>query len=287
MSVWRGQSPGHAVARAIVAAGCLLCTACGPGVQPEQETQAAARADAGGAALLPHLARIRAAADSVDEVLLPLPLLRPGQEEELRRHLNPAQLAEARRHGIDPSASSDALAALEQSGRVVRLPDSTDYWVVRRLDHSEPLLTPPAREVLDEIGRRFQQRLAGLGLPRYRMEVTSVLRTAAQQAELRRTNPNAAGETTHSYATTFDIAYSAFAPPVQPLLAPPRGLDAEGDTLFLHLAAVHAERIAARRSRELMAVLGEVLIGMQREGSVMVTLERLQPVYHITVRRPA
>jgi hypothetical protein len=156
---------------------------------------------------------------------------------------------------------------------------------VRRLDRSKPLLMPGARDVLDEIGRRFQERLAGMGLPRYRIEVTSVLRTAQQQADLRRTNPNAAGETTHSYATTFDIAYSAFAPPPEPLLEPDFSLRDDERHVALHLAAVHVELVAARRSRELMAILGEVLITMQREGSVMVTLERLQPVYHITVRR--
>jgi hypothetical protein len=34
-----------------------------------------------------------------------------------------------------------------------------------------------------------------------------------------------------------------------------------------------------------MAVLGGVLLELQNEGSVMVTLERLQPVYHMTVAR--
>lgn len=45
------------------------------------------------------------------------------------------------------------------------------------------------------------------------------------------------------------------------------------------------EPVAARRSRELMAILGNVLIEAQDEGKVMVTLERLQPVYHMTVAR--
>lgn len=231
-----------------------------------------------------ELARIRAAADSADAILHPLPLLRPAQEAELRRFLNPAQLAEARRLGIDATASADALVAMERDGRLVRLPDSTNLWIVRHLDHSEPLLTPRARDVLDDVARRFQQRLADMGLPPYRLEVTSVLRTAAQQADLRRTNPNAAAETTHSYGTTFDIAYSAFAPPAQPIAEPSGALTAEERDVALHLAAMHAELVAARRSRELMAVLGEVLIAMQGEGRVMVTLERLQPVYHLTAR---
>lgn len=271
----------YAAALAAMAAAC----------SPDERTVEDATADAAserpaseGRGWADELARIRTAADSADAILHPLPLLRPAQEAELRRFLNPAQLAEARRLGIDPTASAEALVAMERDGRLVRLPDSTDLWIVRRLDYSEPLLTPRARDVLDDVARRFQQRLADMGLPPYRLEVTSVLRTAAQQAALRRTNPNAAAETTHSYGTTFDIAYSAFAPPARPIVEPSDALSAEEREVAAHLAATHAELVAARRSRELMAVLGEVLIAMQGEGRVMVTLERLQPVYHLTAR---
>ena len=45
------------------------------------------------------------------------------------------------------------------------------------------------------------------------------------------------------------------------------------------------EAAAARKSRELMAILGEVLREMQDEGAVYVTLDRQQPVFHITVAR--
>jgi hypothetical protein len=34
-----------------------------------------------------------------------------------------------------------------------------------------------------------------------------------------------------------------------------------------------------------MAVLGKVLLELQQEGAVMVTLEELQPVFHLTVAR--
>jgi hypothetical protein len=51
------------------------------------------------------------------------------------------------------------------------------------------------------------------------------------------------------------------------------------------VAGMLAETVAARRSRELMAILGNVLLEMQGEEKIMVTLERLQPVYHVTVAR--
>ena len=49
------------------------------------------------------------------------------------------------------------------------------------------------------------------------------------------------------------------------------------------MAAVVAEAVAARRSRELQAVLGRVILEMQSEGNVLVTLERQQTVFHLTV----
>ncbi|HEV2129836.1 MAG TPA: hypothetical protein VGR27_01955, partial [Longimicrobiaceae bacterium] len=80
-----------------------------------------------------------------------------------------------------------------------------------------------------------------------------------------------------------DVAYSAFAAPQAPILPLDTG---EAPWLEPHLqrfAAAMVETVAARRSRELQAILGRVLLEMQREGKVMVTLEQLQPVYHLTV----
>jgi hypothetical protein len=51
------------------------------------------------------------------------------------------------------------------------------------------------------------------------------------------------------------------------------------------MAAAVFETVAARNSRELQAILGQVMIEVQSEGLAMVTLERLQPVYHFTVAR--
>src|SRR5687767_3766395 len=78
-----------------------------------------------------------------------------------------------------------------RAGKLVRLADSTDLWVVRELDFSVPYVTPSAEAMLVELGRRFQQRLDSLDIPRFRMDITSVLRTPEKQAALRRANSNA------------------------------------------------------------------------------------------------
>ncbi|HSK17502.1 MAG TPA: DUF5715 family protein [Longimicrobiales bacterium] len=231
------------------------------------------------------IARIAQLSDSIDDILQPVPLLTPGQEAALRRFGNDAQLARARSLGARPADSME-LAALRQSGRLVALEDSTELWAVRELDHSAALVTPDAHALLTRIAERFQERITALGLPRYRLEVTSVLRTADSQSALRQTNPNAAaGTSTHEFGTTLDIAYSSFAAPRDPEL----GIDTSGAPWLAPrlewFAAASLEAAAARKSRELQAILGAVLLDMQQAGDVMVTLERQQPVYHLTVAR--
>lgn len=265
---------------------CLLSVAVLIACGADGDVEAQRSANGAEAALSREMSRIRARVDSIDAIFQPLPLLRPTAEATLRRFDNDAQLVVARRLGLGADTDRGALDRLVADKRAVKLADTSRYWVVRRLDSSSPYLTSDGAAALEEIAQRFQRALARLGAPAYRLEVTSALRSADDQALLRRTNVNAAaGESTHQYGTTFDIAYSAFAPPAEPVA---RARIPEAPWLAPHLdavAAALAETVAARRSRELMAILGNVLIEMQNEGKVMVTLERLQPVYHVTVAR--
>lgn len=259
-----------------------LLAACSP--------EAPATAQRGGnpaeSAFRRELARIATRVDSIDAIFQPLPLLRPQQEAALRRFDNDAQLAAARRLGISASTPRAALDRTVAEGRLVRVADSTEHWVVRRLDHSSPYLTRDAEAALRDIAQGFQRALARLRLPPYRLELTSALRSAEDQAALRAGNLNAAaGESTHQYGTTFDIAYNAFAPPPAPVVWPSIPEAAWLQPHLAWVAGMRAETVAARRSRELMAILGNVLLELQGEGKIMVTLERLQPVYHVTVAR--
>lgn len=228
---------------------------------------------------------IGAYADSVDRLFRPVPLLTPAQEAVFQRFGNAQQLQRARSLGVRPADAAALEAALE-AGRLVRLEDSTSYWMLRDLTHSEPYVTPDARALLEEIGRRFHARLDALGSPRFRLEVTSVLRTAASQAELRRTNPNAAlGESTHEYGTTLDVAYASFRAPADIEVPLETGPAPWLEPYARRIAATVLETVAARNALELRAILGHVMAELQGEGVVMVTLERQQPVYHFTVAR--
>lgn len=243
-----------------------------PAAAPDTEDPVAALRAAHDAAI--------ALADSVESLLRPVPLLTPGEEAALRTS-NAAQLVRARRLG-EHVADSASLERLIGAGALVQLEDSTQWWVVRELDHSLAYVTPDVVLLLEQIGRRFQEALGEMGLPRYRLEVTSVLRTPAGQAALREGNVNAAaGTSTHEYGTTLDIAYESYAAP--PVDAAVRA----GDVGWLaeRIRTLALERVAAVKSRELQKLLGGVLRDMQAEGLLLVTLERQQPVYHLTVAR--
>ena len=201
-------------ARVGILAFALLLPAC---ADPDPAPGASARPDERGSdetadRLAAVMSSALALADSVEDLLRPVPLLTPAEEAALRTS-NAAQLARAQQFGAHVS-DSVSLRRLIDSGALVQLTDSTEWWVVRELDHSLPYVVPEVVVLLEEIGRRFQEELRGRGLPAYRVEVTSVLRTPAAQAELRQGNVNAAaGTSTHEFGTTLDIAYESYAAP--------------------------------------------------------------------------
>lgn len=272
---------------AVLLASALTLTGCDPDKanveeRPEEPGKTSLSAER---VLTREVTKIDAKMTAVDALFQPLPLLGPAQERALRHHPYREQLARAQALGVDRNASPEQLEILRRNGRLVLLEDTT-YWVVRELDYSRPLVVPGLRALLTEIGKRFHARLAAFGLPPLRMEISSVLRTAQDQAALREANPNAAeGASTHEYAAAVDVVYSAFAAPVAPIAQ----IDAaEASWVASYLRRyqdVAAERIGGRRALELKAILGKVLLEVQQEGRVMVTLERRQPVFHLTLAR--
>lgn len=290
-----GRAPPRAAPRptctALLAALLITFGACartsGEGGIEAGDTVGGGAASSGGGALrailLREVARIDSAAAAADSIFQPLPLLTPAAEASLRSFSNARQLERARQLGIDRDLEEAELEARVRDGRLVRLEDS-DYWVVGDLEHSRALVVPGVRDLLTELGERFHARLEELGSPKFRFEISSVLRSAADQAALREVNPNAAvGESTHEYGTTVDVLYSAFAAPVEPLVSPHLPEAAWARPFLQRYATVAAERVAARRAMELEAILGGVLQDLQQDGQVMVTLERQQPVFHMTL----
>ena len=216
-----------------------------------------------------------------------LPGLIGSIRQDMRRHLNAAHVAAARRNGVGPVRDSAHVAALVERGELVELPDSTHWWVLRELDRSLPFVTPGTEAALEEVGRRFHARLQERGLPPFRLDITSVLRTGQQQSQLRRRNANASETTSsHQFGTTVDIAYLSFLAPEaleHESLAP-----GSGEQLSEALQAevmTRLDSLGTQNAPHLEGELGAVLQQLQRDGMLLILRERSQPVYHITVAR--
>ena len=223
-------------------------------------------------------------AGSADRILRPLPVMTPAEEEALRRFLNAAHLAQARALGVRV-VSRVVRDSLLAAGRLVQLEDSTYHWIVRG-GTSPAYVVPHLRTLLEVLGGRFQERLAGLGLPPYRLEVTSALRTSERQERLRRSNANAAaGVSSHEFGTTVDLSYAAFAPPDDPPGEILTGVPTEFAPHLERIVDLALESVSARKSRELGAIFSQVLWEAQTEGLALVIYERQQTVYHLTVAR--
>jgi hypothetical protein len=237
-----------------------------------------------GALLTERIGLADGLARSADRILRPLPVMTPGEEAALRRFLNASHLARARELGVR-AQDEDAVDSLVAAGRLVELEDSTPYWIVRPGD-SPAHVVPAVRTLLETLGIRFQERLAEMGLPPYRIEITSAFRTAERQARLRRNNANAAaGVSSHEFGTTVDLSYAAFAPPAD---APPEIMDGVPEDLrpyIRRMADLAFESVSGRKSRELGRIFSQVLAEAQDEGIALVIYERQQTVYHLTVGR--
>jgi len=216
-----------------------------------------------------------------------LPTLTVGQMQLLRRSLNAQHLAAAQRFGIPSIPRREQVADRVEEANMVRISETSHYWV-SRLTHSFPYVTPAGAAALDSIGVRFSERLSNRGLPPFRFSVTSVLRTAEDQARLRGVNVNAAqGPSSHQFGTTFDLHYQRFRfggnarAEVEQALGPlPFSFlydefETELDSFYQTMATRYASRIGAE--------LGRVLIALENEGVALSLRERLQPVYHVTV----
>lgn len=98
---------------------------------------------------------------------------------------------------------------LVESGVLVEIQEN-EYFVLDTMWYSYPFLTPDAKELLDEIGQRFQRKLENTGLECTRFTITSMLRTTSSVAYLRKWNRNSIKNSAHLHGTTFDISYKSF-----------------------------------------------------------------------------
>lgn len=175
--------------------------------------------------------------------------------------MNEVQLRMAQAIGVPPVADREAAEKLKD--KLVRLED-TDTYVVDSLTHSIPYLIPEAKALLDLIGRNFQDSLSAKGLNPNKLVITSVLRTEADVARLRRRNLNASENSTHRYGTTFDLSYWR----------------------YVKIPELRGRPYEDVPSEYLRATLSQVLKDIHDQGNLCyIKYERKQNCFHITVRK--
>ena len=174
--------------------------------------------------------------------------------------LNEVQLAVAQAVGVPPVEDRDAAEHMKK--RLVEIVDN-DLYNVDELTHSIPFLVPSAAELLDRIGRNFQDSLSAKGLNPNKLFVTSVLRTEEDVRKLRQGNINASENSTHRYGTTFDISYWH----------------------YVKVPDLQERPYADVPPEYLRATLSQVLKDLHDEGACYVKYEKKQTCFHITVRK--
>lgn len=227
--------------------------------------------------------RIAAESTAVAAAFAKVPRLKAREIGNLRLDKNAKQVASAQRLGVQVSGQA-AIDRMVQQGRLVPLGDSTQYWILRGMDHAAPYVTPDTKAMLEDLGRRFHARLDAAGLPRYRFKVTSAIRTAEAQVDLRKTNSYAASTTSaHQFGTTVDVSHERFAVP-----AGPRAGSGASPVLggAWELEAEMLEEVGKEHARALQAELGRALTELREAGAIHVMMENKQPVYHFTLAKP-
>lgn len=178
------------------------------------------------------------------------------------RDFNAVHLKHAKHGGISPFNTNkdfeNGIAALLKEDKLVEISDNR-YYRICDLTHSHPYLTPVAEQFLDDLGKRFHEKLDEKNLPEYYFQISSLLRTNENQKKLSRSNGNATTNSSHMYGTTFDIPYFTLVK----------------RTLFWK----EAEVTDGRASKLLSEALGE----LRKEGRCVAVTERKEACFHITV----
>ena len=179
-----------------------------------------------------------------------------GNFRKIFNDLNDKHLAAAKKWGV-PEVKSREDA--EKHKKTLKKIETCNYYKVANLTHSIPYLVPRAKDLLDDIGRSFNDSLKSHGVGSHQIIVTSVLRSNEDVKKLQRTNVNASDNSAHRYGTTVDIAYARF--------------NRTDNKYPYDIPSEHLKHI-----------LSEVLRDLRKQERCYVKYEVKQGCYHITVR---
>jgi len=164
---------------------------------------------------------------------------------------------QAKRTGIKACRNEKELRDLISEGKLVRVSSGRSYDI-DRLTYSYTYLTPEARELLAEIGKRFREKTKREGLNGSKFIITSMTRTTEKMKGLRKNNSNASENSPHLNGNAFDISYQRF--------TTRKFYFTECDRRFFK------------------ETLAEVILDLRRERRCWATYERNQGCFHVVSR---
>jgi hypothetical protein len=85
-----------------------------------------------------------------------------------------------------------------------------DGFIVEKMSHSYPYLTKEGQYLLEEIGKRFTEKVSSTRLKGSRFRITSLTRTTDKLKSLRVVNSNTSPNSPHLYGNAMDISYIRF-----------------------------------------------------------------------------
>jgi hypothetical protein len=131
-------------------------------------------------------------------------------------------------------------------------------FIIENMSHSYPYLTKEGKELLEELGERFREKISGTRLKGSRFTVTSMTRTTDKLKILREINSNTSMNSPHLYGNAFDLSYLRFST----------------RKLFL----TYCDK------KYLKEALAEVIWKLREEKKCWATYEVKQNCYHVVAR---
>jgi hypothetical protein len=111
--------------------------------------------------------------------------------------------------GIKEQQTDEGLIKLGKKN-VLKNIENNEFYIVRNLTHSQPLLLPKAIDFLDKLSILYQQKCIAQNKNYLRFEITSVSRSIESIKRLQEENGNAIEDSPHLRGKTIDISWRAF-----------------------------------------------------------------------------
>jgi hypothetical protein len=163
----------------------------------------------------------------------------------------------ARSRGIQESSNELSLNKKFDNEKIVKV-SSGKYYIIDKMRYSYPCITKNSKILLDEIGKRFNEKISRTKLRHAKFIVTSMTRTTEQNKKLQKLNSNTSVKSPHLYGNSFDIAYLRY--------------------------KCRRQMLTSEDKNFLKEALAETIWQLKKEGQCWATLEKGQYCFHVVAK---